>query len=103
MFAVPSLELPAGSRLAVTAASVAVAKPREKTVKSELDWRTSYQSRRQAEKSIGHYIDGFYNPRRRHSAIGYKSPIAFESKMANIECKASLLYQGKSITHRQYS
>ena len=33
-----------------------------KTIKSELIWRTSYQTRRQAEKSIGHYIDGFYNP-----------------------------------------
>jgi len=56
-----------------------------KTIKSELVWRTSYQTRNQAGKSLGHYIDGFYNPRRRHSAIGYKSPIAFEAAMANIE------------------
>jgi putative transposase len=56
-----------------------------KTIKSELIWRTSYQSRRQAEKAIGHYIDGFYNPRRRHSALGYKSPITFEAIMATIE------------------
>ena len=50
-----------------------------KTIKSELLWRTSYQSRRQAEIAIGQYIDGFYNPRRRHSALGYKSPITFEA------------------------
>ena len=50
-----------------------------KTIKSELVWRTRYQSRRQAEIAIGQYIDGFYNPRRRHSALGYISPIAFEA------------------------
>lgn len=50
-----------------------------KTIKAELVWRTSFQSRRQAETEIGHYIDGFYNPRRRHSAIGYKSPLEFEA------------------------
>jgi len=56
-----------------------------KTIKSELVWRTSYQSRRQAELAIGQYIDGFYNPRRRHSALGYKSPIEFEAGMAVTE------------------
>jgi integrase-like protein len=33
-----------------------------KTIKSELIWRTSFQSRRQAKKAIARYIDGFYNP-----------------------------------------
>ena len=28
------------------------------------------------------YIERFYNPKRRHSTIGYLSPIAFEEKMA---------------------
>lgn len=50
-----------------------------KTLKSELIWRTHYKTRTQAETEIGHDIDGFYNPRRRHSALGYKSPIQFES------------------------
>lgn len=50
-----------------------------KTIKSELIWRTSFQTRWQAEKSIGRYIDGFYNPVRRHSALAYKSPITFEA------------------------
>ncbi len=56
-----------------------------KTIKSELVWRTSFQTRWQAEKAIGRYIDGFYNPRRRHSALGYKAPIAFEANMATTE------------------
>lgn len=56
-----------------------------KTIKSELVWRTSFQTRRQAEMAIGRYIDGFYNPMRRHSALGYKSPIVFEATMAETE------------------
>jgi putative transposase len=56
-----------------------------KTIKSELVWRTSFQTRRQAENAIGGYIDGFYNPTRRHSSLGYKSPIAFEADMAETE------------------
>lgn len=51
-----------------------------KTIKSELIWRTSFVSRRQADNAIGQYIDGFYNPRRRHSSLGYKSPLRFEAE-----------------------
>jgi putative transposase len=50
-----------------------------KTIKSEMVWRPSFQTRAIAEKALGRYIDGFYNPIRRHSALGYKSPIAFEA------------------------
>ena len=50
-----------------------------KTIKTELIWRTAYTSRWQATKAIGEYIEGFYNPRRRHSSLGYKSPAAFET------------------------
>ena len=28
------------------------------------------------------YINGFYNPRHRHSAIGSKSPVAYERNVA---------------------
>ena len=56
-----------------------------KTIKSELVWRTSFQTRRLATNGLGRYIDGFYNPIRRHSALGYKSPIKFEAITAVIE------------------
>ena len=49
-----------------------------KTIKAELIWRHSWQTRRDAEIAIFEYINGFYNPRRRHSALGWKSPLAFE-------------------------
>jgi putative transposase len=56
-----------------------------KTIKSELVWRTIFQTRAAAELALGRYIDGFYNPRRRHSALGYKSPASFEAEMAITE------------------
>ncbi|MEO9789552.1 MAG: IS3 family transposase, partial [Aurantimonas coralicida] len=34
--------------------------------------------RKQAENAVAQYIDGFYNPVRRHSSLGFQSPIAFE-------------------------
>jgi len=32
--------------------------------------------------AIFNYINGFYNARRKHSALGWKSPVAFERKVA---------------------
>src|SRR5215831_17733744 len=37
-----------------------------KTLKSELVWRTIFYTRQEADQAIGRYIDGFYNPVRRH-------------------------------------
>ena len=53
-----------------------------KTIKAELIRRHTWQTRRQAEVAIFEYIHGFYNPRRRHSALGLKSPLAFERMAA---------------------
>jgi putative transposase len=46
--------------------------------KAELIWRNRWETRRQAEGVIFQYINGFYNPRRRHLSLGGKSPLAFE-------------------------
>jgi putative transposase len=53
-----------------------------KSIKAELIWRNRWETRRQAETAIFQYINGFYNPRRRHSSLGGKSPLAFERKAA---------------------
>ncbi|OCX61607.1 hypothetical protein BFP70_14955 [Thioclava sp. SK-1] len=53
-----------------------------KTIKAELIWRRSWETCRQAEMAIFEYINGFYNPQRRHPALGWKSPVAFERKAA---------------------
>jgi len=49
-----------------------------KSLKSELVWRTVFQTRAEAKEAIGRYIDGFYNPVRRHSTLHYVSPVQFE-------------------------
>ena len=48
--------------------------PHFKTLKSELVWRTTFFTRAEAERDIARYIDGFYDPVRRHSALDYLSP-----------------------------
>jgi putative transposase len=54
-----------------------------KTLKSELIWRTIFQTRAEAKLAIGRYIDGFYNPVRRHSALDFTSPAKFERLAVN--------------------
>jgi transposase InsO family protein len=51
-----------------------------KTIKSELIWRTVFMSRSQAKAAIAEYIDGFYNPDRRHSTLAFTSPVKFEAE-----------------------
>lgn len=58
-----------------------------KTIKSEMEWCTVFQTRTIAEKILGRYIDGFYNPIRQHSLVGYKSPIEFETIAVCTELK----------------
>ena len=41
----------------------------------------SFRSRSAARRSVFEYIEGWYNPRRRHSALGYLSPMNFEKRM----------------------
>lgn len=48
------------------------------TIKGEMIDHEDFQTRGAAVAAIGDYIDGFYNPCRRHSAIGYVSPMEFE-------------------------
>jgi len=46
---------------------------------------TLFQTRKQAIKAIGEYINGFYNPVRKHSVLGYKSPIQFETEKRKLK------------------
>ena len=49
------------------------------TLKTELVHHEDYKTRDEAKASIFRYIECWYNRRRRHSAIGYKSPEQFEA------------------------
>jgi putative transposase len=55
-----------------------------KTIKAELIWPVAWQNRAKAENAVARYIDGFYNPVRRHSSLGFQSPIAFERKARKV-------------------
>ena len=52
------------------------------TLKTELVHHQHYETREEARRDIFAYIEGFYNRKRRHSAIGYISPIEMELKAA---------------------
>jgi len=49
------------------------------TLKTEWIYHTHYATREEARQSVFHYIEIFYNRKRRHSSLGYKSPEAFEA------------------------
>ncbi len=48
------------------------------SLKSELIYRQAWPTRTSAKHAIGRYIETFYNPLRRHSHLGMKSPANFE-------------------------
>ena len=52
------------------------------TLKTELVHHRQYATRQEAKRDIFAYIEGFYNRTRRHSAIGYISPIEMQLKVA---------------------
>jgi transposase InsO family protein len=48
------------------------------TLKTELVHHQRFVTRAQAKAALFQYIEGFYNRRRRHSALGYRSPAEHE-------------------------
>jgi len=46
--------------------------------KTELVYQTNYQSKAMARREIFEWIEEFYNRKRIHSSIGYKTPVDFE-------------------------
>jgi transposase InsO family protein len=51
------------------------------TIKTECFGGLIPPSKAVARLMLFHYIDGFYNSRRRHSALDYRSPLQFEQEM----------------------
>ena len=48
------------------------------SLKTEEVEGANYETRQQARTSLFSYLEGFYNPKRRHSSLGYQSPNDFE-------------------------
>jgi len=60
----------------------AVAESFFSTFKAELVHRENLVSRSQTRALVFDYIESFYNCRRRHSALGYLSPVEYETAAA---------------------
>ena len=53
------------------------------SLEAELLNQRRFRSQAEARMAAFSYIEAFYNPQRRHSALGYRSPIQFEKDHAN--------------------
>jgi len=54
------------------------------SLECELIDRKTFKTRTEARLEVFTWIEGWYNPRRRHSALGYLSPINFERRSTYI-------------------
>ena len=50
------------------------------SLECELIDRKTFKTRTEARLAVFTWIEGWYNPRRRHSALGYLSPVNFERR-----------------------
>ena len=67
------------------------------SLKKEKIYRQSWPTRAAARTAIFEYIEGWYNPRRRHSTLGYLSPIEFErhyTELAQLALEAPISPNG---------
>lgn len=55
------------------------------TLECELIDRKTFRTKTEARLAVFTWIEGWYNPRRRHSALGYLSPMNYEEKHRAVE------------------
>ncbi len=54
------------------------------TLKKGHLFRERFQTKEEARRKLFEYLEIFYNRVRRHSALGYKSPVAFEKQLTTM-------------------
>jgi len=64
------------------------------TLECELLDRQPMRTQREARERVFEFIEAWYNPHRRHSSIGYLSPVEFERRNAPTELSTALTTLG---------
>lgn len=59
------------------------------TLECECLDRQCFKTQREARVAVFDFIEGFYNPHRRHSALDYESPVGYETKRAESCCSTA--------------
>lgn len=60
------------------------------TLEHELLAESDFRSRDEARQAIFVFIEVWYNRERRHSSLGYLSPVAYEAQLAEAELAAKV-------------
>lgn len=63
------------------------------TLKTEFYHRRVWPTRAEARREVARWIEVVYNRRRRHSAIGYASPVGYEHHLATQQVESSITEQ----------
>ena len=66
----------------------AVAESFFKSIKIEMIYHTTFNTRQEAKLAVFEYIEIWYNRKRKHSALGYLSPEEFEKYLLNLSIAA---------------
>jgi transposase InsO family protein len=59
------------------------------TIKTELLSRRTWPTRAAAHRAIFEYVEGWYNTHRRHSSLGYLSPVRYEATLGQAARQAA--------------
>jgi len=76
----PQQAFPGHGQMKPEQAEIALLKREVIKLKAERTARKTYRTRDHAKADVFDYIERFYNPKRRHSTLGYISPMEFEMK-----------------------
>ena len=58
------------------------------TLKTQLTHHERFRDKNEAELALFNYIETYYNRRRRHSSIGYRTPAEFEQYVESLQSVA---------------
>jgi hypothetical protein len=67
------------------------------TLECELLDREPFRTPGEARRKLFDYIEGWYNPRRRHSALGYESPLSYERIHATAAHRATASEKARAV------